>query len=89
MAVITAIFARETQGWAINKCDYIPGIAAFLLVRRNILRLYKADAVTFYKKQAAPGNLRASSHCTHWHCFALKLAILLLWLCAEVYIEYV
>ena len=21
--------ARETQGWAINKCDYIPGIAAF------------------------------------------------------------
>ena len=29
MAVITALFARETQGWAINKCDYMPGIAEF------------------------------------------------------------
>ena len=29
MAVITALFARETQGWAINKCDYMSVIAAF------------------------------------------------------------
>ena len=29
MSVNAALFARETQGWAINKCDYIPGIAAF------------------------------------------------------------
>ena len=29
MSVIAAFFARETQGWAINKCDYIPGIAEF------------------------------------------------------------
>jgi hypothetical protein len=28
-SVNAALFARETQGWAINKCDYIPGIAAF------------------------------------------------------------
>jgi hypothetical protein len=90
MAVITALFARETQGWAPDSGEYIfLSLPRFLLVRRKILRLYKADAVTFYKKQAAPGNLRASSHCARWHCFALKLAILLLWLCAEVYIEYV
>ena len=29
MSVNAALFARETQGWAINKCDYIPGIAVF------------------------------------------------------------
>ena len=29
MSVNAALFARETQGWAINKCDYIPAIAAF------------------------------------------------------------
>ena len=29
MSVNAALFARETQGWAINKCDYIPVIAAF------------------------------------------------------------
>ena len=29
MAGITALFARETQGWAINKCDYAPVITAF------------------------------------------------------------
>ena len=29
MSVNAALFARETQVWAINKCDYIPGIAAF------------------------------------------------------------
>ena len=29
MSVNAALFARETQGWAINKCDYMPGIAAF------------------------------------------------------------
>ena len=28
MPVITAFFARETQGWAINKCYYMPVIAA-------------------------------------------------------------
>ena len=67
MSVNAALFARETQGWTINKCDYILALPRFLLVRRKILRLYKADAVTFYKKQAAPGNLRASSHCARWH----------------------
>ena len=29
MPVIIAFFARETQGWAINKCDYVPVIAEF------------------------------------------------------------
>ena len=29
MSVNAALFARETQGWAINKCDYIPVIAEF------------------------------------------------------------
>ena len=24
---------------------------------------------SFYRKQAALGNQRASSHCAHWHCF--------------------
>ena len=28
MPAITALFARETQGWAINKCDYAPVITA-------------------------------------------------------------
>ena len=29
MPVIAEFFALETQGWAINKCYYMPGIAAF------------------------------------------------------------
>ena len=29
MPAIAALFARETQGWAINKCDYAPVITAF------------------------------------------------------------
>ena len=29
MPGIAEFFARETQGWAINKCDYVPVIAAF------------------------------------------------------------
>ena len=28
MPVIAEFFARETQGWAINKCDYMPFITA-------------------------------------------------------------
>ena len=28
MPGIAEFFARETQGWAINKCDYVPVIAA-------------------------------------------------------------
>jgi len=36
------------------------------------LRLYRADAIIISIKQAAPGNLKANFHCTHWHCFSNK-----------------
>ena len=65
--VETQNFASHKQGCAINRCETCLSMLRFLLVRRKILRLYKADAVTFYKKQAAPGNLRASSHCARRH----------------------
>ncbi len=65
--VETQNLASHKQECAINRCETCLSMLRFLLVRRKILRLYKADAVTFYKKQAAPGNLRASSHCARWH----------------------
>ena len=40
MSVNAALFARETQGWAINKCYYMPVIAAlFALETQNFASL--------------------------------------------------
>ena len=34
----------------------------------------KCSKTAFFIKQAALGNLIASSHCAHWHCFLIKLS---------------
>ena len=43
MAAITALFARETQGCAINKCDYAPVITAFFARETQGWAINKCD----------------------------------------------
>ena len=45
MSVNAALFARETQGWAINKCDYVPVIAEFFARETQNFASLLADAI--------------------------------------------
>ena len=48
MSVNAALFAHETQGWAINKCDYMPGIAAFFARETQDFALVSQEKINIH-----------------------------------------
>ena len=45
MWFVRVFVARETQGWAINKCDYVPVIAEFFARETQDFASLQADAI--------------------------------------------